>query len=278
MPEGGELFNIAKQLDHKVGSKYILNVKSYTTSYSHLTNILCPERIVSVSYNKKRIIFEMSSCWMISFLHVTGRWVITNNKPSNKICHFYFEIVSGSVYDDLFIQDDNDELYLYFTETSPGPENLLFFKLRDVDRYFSKMGPDFIMERPSFNEFLSIIEKKVPDDMEICEFLLAQWIISSFGNWMKCEIMYLAKLHPGRLMKSLTNEELCRLYSCMIVICDKSVETQGFSFSTYYLPDGNKGTYKPLVYMLETDLYDNKINVNIFKDKRKTYWCPKIQI
>ncbi|MBM3210144.1 bifunctional DNA-formamidopyrimidine glycosylase/DNA-(apurinic or apyrimidinic site) lyase [Candidatus Saccharibacteria bacterium] len=73
--------------------------------------------------------------------------------------------------------------------------------------------------------------------------LLDQTVIAGVGNIYADESLWLAQIHPQRLVGSLSKDELSSLYSAVREVMNLSIEKGGSTDKNYVAADGRAGTY-----------------------------------
>eukprot|EP00324_Dicrateria_rotunda_P005385 CAMPEP_0206159974 /NCGR_PEP_ID=MMETSP1474-20131121/6343_1 /ASSEMBLY_ACC=CAM_ASM_001110 /TAXON_ID=97495 /ORGANISM="Imantonia sp., Strain RCC918" /LENGTH=220 /DNA_ID=CAMNT_0053561027 /DNA_START=252 /DNA_END=914 /DNA_ORIENTATION=- len=157
---------------------------------------------------------------------------------------------------------------------------LEYFTKEELDSKLSELGPDVVNDKITKTNFRAIfrktITKKQAKTKLISNVLLDQRIISGIGNYMRADILYHSKLSPYRTIEQLSDEDIERLRESCRTIAKNSAKAGGHTISNYFLPTGEPGSYKALVYGKEET--DN--GVKIQKDTiagRSIYWSPSVQ-
>ena len=277
MPEGPEVCNIAKSLNFYLQGKKLISGTLLPTSryYKHdkfegmeyLTHGLT---LVKVFSRGKKIIFEFEkNTFMICSLGMEGHWLQIPTKHTALYLDFgrvegKFRIIEKTMY--------------YEDSRHFGTLNVYtcFDKIKIA---MKTVGPDLLQDNISIQQYTQIIKSKTLSKKELHWFLLEQKYLSGIGNYLKSEILYASKLAPNRTIQSLSDEDIFCLYSNSIQIIRKAYECNGLTLGTYVDPDGNIGTYDPMVYQKEIDPLGNKVVKTQFGGKdRTTHWVPEIQI
>ncbi|KAM0143276.1 hypothetical protein ACHAP3_001412 [Botrytis cinerea] len=100
--------------------------------------------------------------------------------------------------------------------------NCIAEAIRDTSP-LKKNGPDPVLDKDILTtEWLEqkLNKKQVP----IKALLLDQANISGIGNWVGDEILYNARLHPEQYSNTFTSEEIKRLHTSMMYICQTAVD------------------------------------------------------
>jgi formamidopyrimidine-DNA glycosylase len=93
---------------------------------------------------------------------------------------------------------------------------------------------------------------------------------SGIGNYLKCEILFDAKISPHRYLDQITDQDRDQLFRSMKKIYDESIENGGSK--KYGDIFGNPGNFNLRIY--ENAKVGEKIKT---ADKRYTWFNPKIQ-
>jgi formamidopyrimidine-DNA glycosylase len=111
------------------------------------------------------------------------------------------------------------------------------------------------------------------------EVLLDQSKVAGIGNIYADEALFLAKVRPARPADSLRPAEIKRLRRAIREVLERSIRSQGRSFSDYCQVNGSPGDYAPLVHDADSSFCPScgcaieKIRLG----GRGTYYCPHCQ-
>jgi len=152
-----------------------------------------------------------------------------------------------------------------------------------LDKKLSSLGPDIMDEDLTYEIFYEQIMKKVNLNKKIGNVLVNQKIISGVGNYLRADILWLAKISPHRLVKKLEPIEIKRIFQA----------TRDLTWGDYDLKEAKKLkiiSKKPIlphnfkrdffVYYEDEDVNGNKIiKEELYEgsQKRMIYWVPTVQ-
>jgi formamidopyrimidine-DNA glycosylase len=86
-----------------------------------------------------------------------------------------------------------------------------------------KLGPDAFNEPLPIEVLTRAIQKrKAP----LKAILLDQGLMSGIGNWIADEVLYHARINPGRLGTSISDNEAKRLYDAIAYVLDLAVTVE----------------------------------------------------
>ena len=112
--------------------------------------------------------------------------------------------------------------------------------------------------------------------------ILDQTVICGLGNIYADESLYFAKIHPERIVESLTDEEIHQLLIGARTVMQDSIDSGGSTMATYVKADGTKGDYLTKfakVFRREGEPCE-RCGTEIIKIKvagRGTHLCPHCQ-
>lgn len=128
----------------------------------------------------------------------------------------------------------------------------------------------------NLKQFKEIAAKK---SGRIKQVLMDQKNISGIGNIYADEILWEAGAHPARTAKSLSEEELKKIYNAILKVLKIAVKARGDSMSDYRRPSGEKGNYQNMQKAYkQTGRLCKKNDGGIIKriklGARSTHFCP----
>lgn len=269
MPEGPEVTRIAHDLNSYLKNKILSNinilpgskyVKKVPNNYQEFIDNL-PLKIEGVKNKGKLIyfIFEKNN-YMLNHLIMTGIWSFEKGKYASL---------------ELEIKDNRN---IYFCDARKFGFVEFLNNKRDLDIRLSELGPDFLNDDDFDLElFTKILKKK--NKSNISTVLMNQKIITGIGNYLKSEILYAARISPYRIIKSLDEKEIAKLFKEGKRIIKASYRLGGASKKDYLHLDGSKGEFQDFlkVYGKKVDDCGYKIIREKTKDNRSTYWVPELQ-
>ena len=109
-----------------------------------------------------------------------------------------------------------------------------------------------------------------------------QSVIAGIGNIYSDEILFEAKIHPQKPVKSLTSLEMKKIYDSMKKILKEAIRKRGTSISDFRDTAGKKGSYGNVrrVYRKEGEPCPKKcggIVKRITIGGRSAHFCPNCQ-
>lgn len=267
MPEGPEAHSVADRLEEIIGGKVLTSV-FFTDGAKQkgLDNLKLPATIRRVYAKGKKIIFRMSKGYIVTSLGMTGHYSL----KISELSIIRFEIAE-KIDDDLY-----EAIGQFFYNDLRKFGNVQYFRKKaDFDIYMSSVGRDLLTEEIGLKEYISLMS--FYPDKPIGVVLLKQEKLSGIGNYLRSEILYVAKINPYRKVNSLKKKEFKRLYESTKLVMKKSYDVGGFTIRDYFLPDGSRGEYQSLVYDRNYDDESRKIIKENFVDNRTIYYVKAVQ-
>jgi len=153
--------------------------------------------------------------------------------------------------------------------------NLIFTDEPGLNRVLARIGRDLIREdlpRDDWEQILNKGQRRL-----VGQFLLDQDLIAGIGNYLRSDILYLARLHPDRKISSLTDFEKEILRKACIALIQESYYHNGHTMSDYILPNGDPGSYQCYTYHKKFCPLNYSIEKIEFR-KRAVFIVPELQI
>jgi DNA-formamidopyrimidine glycosylase len=214
---------------------------------------------VDVSCKGKFIYFKFEGGWTIwNTLGMAGSWSFKRKKHSRVMFKF-------------------NESSIFFTDIR-NFGTLKFIKgYENLQKKLDSLGPDMLSDEPTNLEFISAIRKK--SNKTITEALMNQSVVSGVGNYLKSESLYLSKISPHRVVKTLSDEELSQLNQSVKATILSSYLSGGATIHTFEGFNGEFGEYSRrfAVYNQKTDPNGLKVVREKTQDGRTTFWVKEIQ-
>ncbi len=224
MPEGPEVYTLAKDLKRFVGKTFSIIIDQGFTK--RVTGDIPTHIIVrDVGSKGKMLYFEVDKGYMIFHLGLTGKFSLAA-QPFTRVS---------------FIGDESQPFY-YVDQVKIGTLEFV----TDLQPELSSLGPDIIEVKP--DELLGIFTKgrKSNPRLMIVDFLVKQSVISGIGNYLRSEILYDASISYNTKMRDLTDNQLDILVASTKKVVGDVVAVNG-SYK-YIRLDGLHGGYQFSVY------------------------------
>lgn len=286
MPEGPEVRIITEWLQKTCMGAYCLSIFVDINSkyaYKELKGYdskLFPLYINNITCKGKNIFFHLINednpstvYYLNSTLGLEGHWTLKRKYNQN----------SGKTHSNLWLNLtyclNKDECFQLYYDDSRHFGNLRLLNENQYQQKIDKIGPDLLNENVSWDLYYQRMKTimKRTRTLTVAKFIIKPDYFSGIGNYLKSEILYLARLNPNRNINTLTDEEIFRLYNNSISIIQQSYQLGGLTIKSFVNPlNETSGGYIPLVYDRKIDDYGYKIIKNGGSD-RITYWVPQLQ-
>lgn len=274
MPELPEVETIVRELiaSHLVG-KQIVNAHVYwprivdTSSVEKFINQVQGQRIKKIGRRGKYIVFKLSEDTLLVHLRMTGKFeFISKNAPVEKHEHVRLIFNDGSV-------------LRYEDPRKFGRWSLL----KDASEKMDKLGLEPLSPEFTHEAFEGLLQNH---SSQIKPFLLNQKYIAGIGNIYVDEALWEAKIHPQRLTKSLTAQEINRLHQAIQKVLNIGIKNLGTSLGTgqgnYFSVSGRRGGHQHHLNVFRQDGQAcPRCGAAILKTtvaQRGTHFCPVCQI
>lgn len=263
MPEGPEVYTIAKKLNKKIAGMTLKNLvfRPFSKYFSNPIIVDGEWRIDSVKYYAKKIIFNLSrdgvNKYLVSFLGMVGSWSFESSKYTSV---------------DMIL----DETTLYYDDYRKFGRLDWCNNEEEFLKIFEKFDGDYIADPPSYEEWLASINNSRRQKTMICKFLNSPSPFAGIGNYLRADILYASKVHPARTLGTLTENEKKRIYKNIFRILEESISKGGLTISDYWDPEKKKGKYNPLVYGREIDDLGNTV-IRKKYDSQTSHFVVEVQ-
>jgi len=242
MPELPEVETIKRQLARKIIGKKLKSLK--------ITNVRRRAKLLIIDFS------DNSS--LIFHLKLTGQ-LIFNGKPSSltrKV--FYFEDGSSLLFNDA-------RKFGWWKKVK---------RTKEIEDGF---GPEALeIDLKSFQVLL----RRRPN-AKIKPLLMDQKLIAGIGNIYSNEILFAAKIHPLRSVKTLNDKEVKRIFRNIRKILGAAIKHQGSSVEYYVDACGKKGDFTKYHQVYQKQDQGCRRCAAIIKrikiGSRSAYFCPRCQ-
>lgn len=281
MPEGPEVTVIRNGLHQILKGKYIHKLdfnhkgarysKKAPDNYSSFNDLL-PAKILSVNSKGKFIYFVMEGGWYIyNTLGMSGGWYL------KKKGHTVVELVYAS-------KKDSDSTNIIWFDDQRHFATFKFVKgTAELQKKLKTIGKDLLNDDISDEEFITRYRKHNHKNIDVV--LNDQKIFSGIGNYLKAEILYMAKISPHSIIKYIPDAKLKDLLKASKDRIKASYLMGGASVMHYSDLKEVAGQFQNYfkVYKRKEDPDGNKvISERVSKPNdpksQKTYWVPDVQI
>ena len=272
MPELPEVETVRRTLYNLILNKTIKGIDVYYTKIikeDRLTdfyNKLIGKTLVDIKRQGKYLIFIFEDIALISHLRMEGKYFIkATNEHIEKHEHICFNFTDGTS--------------LRYHDT----RKFGTMELRKVDEIYTtkpikNLGLEPFSPQMTVRYLKGKLHKK---EVAIKTCLLNQHIFAGLGNIYVDEVLFLCKLNPKRLAKTLKDNDYQNIIDNAVKVLNKAIELGGTTIRSYTSSLGVTGLFQN-----ELNVHTKKgepcsrCNTLIEKTKvngRGTYFCPSCQ-
>lgn len=254
MPEGPEVLGYYNYIQPILRNKTLnmLDILSGKYLKKELINYdaliaKLPSKIDDIIVKGKTIFISLENDTSLVITHgMSGYWSSNNEKYSR----IKFEL-GGK---------DRESSELFYVD--PRNFGSMIICLNKEELYFrqDKLGPSILTDNITFDIFYSRLNKKFKSKIAVA--LLDQNLISGIGNYLRCDILWYAKINGDTRIGELTNKEKIDLYNASRNICRYYAE---LSYELDFTPEDYERDF--FIYMEEHDIYGNQVSTKILNGR-----------
>jgi formamidopyrimidine-DNA glycosylase len=258
------------------------NPKSFMATAEDVRSYLLGAKVLSVSRRAKVLLIELSTHYsLIIHLKMTGQLVFQGRDvhfgaghPTNsligqlpdKSTRVLFSFLDGSR---LYF---NDQRKFGWVLLMPSSE------VYDIN-FMHKLGPEPLGTDFTWEVLKLRLSRRPNTSIKVA--LLDQTVVAGVGNIYADESLWGAKIHPQRLVRSLTDANIKALYLALVAVLRISIEKGGSTDRNYVDADGNKGSYLSFANVFRRNgQHCARCGTEIIKIRlagRGTHLCPHCQ-
>ena len=174
--------------------------------------------------------------------------------------------------------DDGSHLYFNDQRKFGWVRLMPTVEVPNID-FMKRVGPEPLESGFTAHEFAQRFNRRSRTTIKAA--LLDQSVIAGVGNIYADEALWGAKIHPARLVSTITDAEFKKLYTEVRAVMNLSIEKGGSTNRNYVNAEGKKGSYMDFARVFRRDgLPCPRCGTEIIKIRvagRGTHICPKDQ-
>jgi len=257
------------------------NPKSFPNSLIDVREFLIGAKVKDVRRRAKVLMIDLSTDYtLVIHLKMTGQLVFVGEErfgaghPSESLIG---KLPDKSTRVTIVFQDGSR---LFFNDQRKfGWMRLLpTLEVPNID-FMKKVGPEPLEADFTVGEFTERFSRRPGTSIKAA--LLDQSVIAGVGNIYADESLWGAKIHPQRLVKSITPAEFQALYDDVRAVMNLAIAKGGSSNQTYINASGEKGHYMDFARVFRREGKEcPRCGTIIIKFKaagRGTHICPNCQ-
>ncbi len=288
MPELPEVETVRRGLSELIIGKHVARTendtpKSFPNALADVNQFLVSAGIVAIRRRAKVLMIDLSTEYsLVIHLKMTGQLVYVDkdarfgaghpndslvNTLPDKSTRVTVEFTDGSK---LFFNDQRKFGWVKLMPTVEIP-NLPFMK---------KVGPEPLELDFTPKQFANRFTRRGRTNIKAA--ILDQSVVAGVGNIYADESLWGAKIHPQRLVQTITAVEFKKLYTELRQVMNLSIEKGGSSNRNYVNAEGKRGSYMDFARVFRREgLPCPRCGTTIEKLRvagRGTHICPYCQI
>jgi formamidopyrimidine-DNA glycosylase len=287
VPELPEVETVRRGLDALVVGRTITAVehdtpKSFPNATADVTGFLIGAKITGVRRRAKVLMIDLSSGYtLVIHLKMTGQLVFRGETV------FGAGHPNGSLIGELpdrstrvtFAFADGSHLYFNDQRKFGWIRLMPTLEVPNID-FMKKVGPEPLDAEFTPAQFAERFKRRARTSIKAA--LLDQTVVAGVGNIYADESLWGAKIHPKRLVGSITEAEFERLYTELRAVMNMAIEKGGSTDKNYVNAEGKRGSYMDFAHVFRREGKPcPRCGTTIIKFKaagRGTHVCPHCQV
>jgi formamidopyrimidine-DNA glycosylase len=226
---------------------------------------ICNQIITNLDRRGKYLLFYFESGLALTVhLRMTGQLIVEPASSSP----------AKATYMQLTLDDGNE---LRFRDQRKFGRVMLFHANHPPDA-LGKLGPEPLADDFTIQRLTAQLSHR---RIAIKKALLDQETIAGIGNIYADEALFLAGIHPARLVSSLSSEELEKLYHAIRQVLSEGIRNRGTTKRDYRDGNGNSGSNQEKLKVYDrkglTCVHCGNMIVKMNFGGRGTHFCPICQ-
>jgi formamidopyrimidine-DNA glycosylase len=287
MPELPEVETVRRGLHELIIGRKVTKVshdnpKSFPNASADVANFLAGAIIADVRRRAKVLMIDLSTDYtLVIHLKMTGQLVFRGKDAVFGAGHPSDSLI-GELPDrsTRVVLEFADGSHLYFNDQRKfGWVKLLpTLEVPNID-FMQKVGPEPLEADFTAEQFAERFKRRAKTSIKAA--LLDQTVVAGVGNIYADEALWGAKLHPQRLVGSVTPSEFKRLYTELRSVMNLAIEKGGSTDKNYVNAEGKRGSYMDFARVFRREGQAcPRCGTAIIKFKaagRGTHICPHCQ-
>ncbi|MEO5950760.1 MAG: bifunctional DNA-formamidopyrimidine glycosylase/DNA-(apurinic or apyrimidinic site) lyase [Candidatus Saccharimonadales bacterium] len=286
MPELPEVETVRRGLNRLIINRIIKGVnsdtpKSFPNTQTDVTEFLIDAAVIDIRRRAKVLMIDLSTGYtLVIHLKMTGQLVFRGETvfgaghPNDSLVG---ELPDRSTRVTIEFTDSS---HLYFNDQRKfGWMRLLpTVEVSNID-FMKKVGPEPLEPDFTVNEFSARFTRRAKTSIKAA--LLDQTVVAGVGNIYADESLWGAKIHPKRLVGSITTAEFHALYTELRAVMNLAIDKGGSTDKNYVNAEGKRGSYMDFARVFRREGHPcPRCGTIIIKFKaagRGTHICPFCQ-
>ena len=271
MPEGPEVRRAADRIEKALRGKKIERAELVHTSLEDAGSLIIGSTLLRVdTYGKAFVLVFDSDVAIYVHLQLYGVWktgrATTQPKTTRSLR--------------LRLESSKSHASLY------SATDVSLMQIEDVPNhaYIKKLGPDLLSSKASVAQISRRMQGKAFSRKAIGGQLLQQSFFAGVGNYLRSEILFIAKIHPAKVIGKLTPEQRLALARSIYHTTLRAYDSGGITTSEEFVRDAKEKRMRRYLYRHYVFGKESRAcptcGTKILKIKtggRRLYYCPDCQ-
>jgi len=288
MPELPEVETVRRGLSKLIVGKTIASTqhdtdKSFPNADADVQNFLISATITDIHRRAKVLLIELSTGYSLMIhLKMTGQLVYVDadmrfgaGHPNDSLVNALPDRSTRVT----IVFSDNSVLYFNDQRKFGWVKLLPTIEIPNID-FMQKVGPEPLEADFTPEAFAKRFARRKKTSIKAA--ILDQSVVAGVGNIYADESLWGAKLHPSRLVGSISSADFKALYTELRAVMNLAIEKGGSSNQNYVNAEGKKGSYMDFARVFRRDGQAcSRCHTTIEKLRvagRGTHVCPVCQI
>jgi len=288
MPELPEVETVRRGLQEFIVGREIKAVehdtpKSFPNADADVQRFLIGSKVKQVRRRAKVLLIDLSSEYtLVIHLKMTGQMVFRSSAAVFGAGHPNDSLV-GELPDKTtrvtFTFTDGSRLFFNDQRKFGWVKLMPIIEVPNID-FMKKVGPEPLEADFTDRQFTERFHRRSKTSIKAA--LLDQTVVAGVGNIYADESLWGAKIHPKRLVASITEREFKALYKELRDVMNLAIEKGGSTDRNYVNAEGKKGSYIDFARVFRREGQPcPRCGTTIVKMRaagRGTHICPKCQV
>ena len=214
MPEGPEIHRAAHRLRKALEGQVITHVECPYATIRGQEHRFLEQEVLQVKARSKAMLMYVGEDVLYSHNQLYGRWTVQKKTSKERKTNRSLRIKLET------------ETHVACLWSATDIELLEPWEVENHS-YIARLGPDVADEEIEFKSVLEQIQNTRFGGRQLCHLLLDQSFLAGVGNYLRSEILFNARLHPTRKLKSLTQDEQNRFVESAISTTQRAYHQKG---------------------------------------------------
>jgi len=288
MPELPEVETVRRGLNNLIIGRAVVaatsdNPRSFPNSPADVQAFLVGASVTAVRRRAKVLMIDLSSGYtLVVHLKMTGQLVFVEDFSRFGAGHPNDSLIGNLPDKSTRVTIEfSDGSHLYFNDQRKfGWVRLMpTVEVPNID-FMKRVGPEPLEADFTADQFADRFKRRARTTIKAA--LLDQSVIAGVGNIYADESLWGAKIHPSRLVGSITAAEFKKLYTEVRAVMNLSIDKGGSTNRNYVNAEGKRGSYMDFARVFRREgLECPRCGTEIVKIRvagRGTHVCPACQV